>query len=185
MAAGGSTTNVTVGPGRLYVAALGTAEPTNASAALPSAWSSIGYTEEGSAFAVELSSEPIEVAEELDPIRWLNTRRVASLTIAMAETTRRNLYLSLGGGAGLTNVAGSMTLPVPGAEVAVMMVWDFEDTPTATNTRYLFRQVKPSGTIELANRKAPTKRLIGVTFNLEKPTGLDPFTPFSGTAGLV
>lgn len=185
MAAGGNANNVTLGPGRLYVAPLGTSEPTNASTALPSAWSAVGYTEEGTAFSIELTSEPIEVAEELDPIRWVNTRRVASLTVAMAETTRRNLYMALGGGAGLTNVAGSMTLPTPGSEVAVMMVWDFEDTPTATNTRYLFRQAKPSGTIELANRKAPTKRMIAVTFNLEKPASADPFTPFSGSSGLV
>jgi hypothetical protein len=185
MAAGGTPGNVTLGPGRLYMAPVGTTEPTLASTALPSAWLSVGYTEEGTAFSVEISAEAVEVAEELDPLRWVNTRRVASLAIAMAETTKRNLYLALGGGAGGTNTAGPLALPTPGAEVAVMLVWDFEDTPTATNTRWLFRQAKPSGTIELANRKAPQKRLIAVTFNLEKPTGLDPFTPIAGSSGLV
>lgn len=185
MAAGGTPSYVTVGPGRIYVAALGTTEPTLASAALPSAWTALGYTEEGSAFGIELTSEPVEVAEELDPIRWLGTRRVASLTVAMAETTRRNFYMALGGGVAITNVAGSLDPPVPGAEVAVMAVWDFEDTPTAINTRYLFRRLKPSGTIELANRKSPTKRMIAVTFNLEKPDTAQPFTVFSGSTGLV
>jgi len=185
MAAGGTTTNVTLGVGRLWVAALGTAEPTHASAAMPSAWSPIGYTEEGTAFSIELTSEPVEVAEELEPIFYSNTRRVGSLTVAMAETTKRNLFLALGGGAGATNTVGPLALPAVGSEVAVMLVWDFEDTPTATNTRYLFRQAKATGTIELANRKAPQKRLIAATFNLEKPTGLDPFTPIAGSTGRI
>ena len=48
MAAGGSPGNVDVGPGRLYYAALGTAEPTDCSTVLPSAnWKVLGYTAAG------------------------------------------------------------------------------------------------------------------------------------------
>lgn len=185
MAAGGTPSQVTLGAGRLYVAPIGTAEPTNGSTAMPSAWWSIGYTEEGSAFSNELTSEAVEVAEEIDPIRYVLSRRASTLALAMAQTTKKRLGLALGTGAGLTDDAASYEPPDPGAEVAVIMVWDNLDTPSAANYRYIFRQVKPSGTIEMANRKAPQKRLIGVTFNLEKPDGLAPWKVFPSSTGIV
>lgn len=186
MAAGGTVTNVQIGPGRLYVAPLGTTEPTSASAALPSAWRAVGYTEEGSAFSTELTNEPVEVAEEVDPILYVLSRRTNTLALAMAETTRRNLALALGGGANAANDASAFEPPDAGDEVAVMLAWDSEDDPTSgTNTRWLFRQGKPGGTIELPRRKAPAKSMIAVTFNLEKPTGLAPYKVFPDANGLI
>ena len=75
MAAGGTPSNVDLGPGRLYVAPLGTAEPVNCSAALPSAWIPIGYTEDGTEFQFGVTREAVEVAEEVDPIGYEMTRR--------------------------------------------------------------------------------------------------------------
>jgi Ca2+-binding RTX toxin-like protein len=183
MSAGGNSDHVELGPGRLWVAPLGTTEPTSASAALPSAWVAIGYTEDGSAYAADITSEPVEVAEELDPVKYENTRRLNRLTFQMAEATARNLVLALGGGAGQANDGSSVEPPTPGAEVAVMIVWDSEETAGADNVRWIYRQAKPSGTIEIAHRKAPGKTLIPVTFNLEKPASAKPWKVFPNAAG--
>jgi hypothetical protein len=170
MAAGGTPANVDLGPGRIYVAPLGTAEPTSCSAALPSAWIPIGYTEDGNVLSWELTSEPIEVAEEYEPILYEQTRFVSRFSFQMAEATRRNLALALGLGVQANNAA-SIAPPVPGQIVPVLMVWDSEETPGATNRRLIMRRATPSSTTELARRKAPAKTLIPVTFDLARPDG--------------
>jgi hypothetical protein len=171
--------NVSLGPGLLYVAPLGTTEPTSASAALPSAFREVGYTEEGNAFTSETTSEPVEVAEELDPIRYVNTRRVSAIAFAMAEVTRQNLALALNLGANEAN-SGSFEPPDATDEVRVMIVFDTDD-----GARWVLRQCYQSGTVELASRKAPQKRLIAANFQLEKPTGAASFIVFPNADGLV
>jgi hypothetical protein len=187
MAAGGTTANVQLGPGRLYMAAIGTTEPASASAALPSAWQAVGYTEDGTTFHVEITAEPIEVAEELDPILYVNTRRTNQLSVNMAEVTRRNLALALASGI-VVNDATSFEPVNPGSEVKIMIVWDSNEDPTAGspgNRRWLFRQCSASGTIEMKRTKAPNKALLPVTMNVEKPSGLAPFKVFPNSTGLV
>lgn len=185
MAAGGSSANVELGPGRLYVAALGTAEPTTCSAALPSAWRPVGYTEDGTTVSIALTQSEVDVAEEVDPIKYVLTKRVGTLALAMAEMSRRNLALSLGSGAAAVNDSTTYEPPDPGSEIGVMAVWDFMDTPDATNVRWLFRQCKSGGTIAIPRKKAPAKATIATVLNLEKPTGLAPFKVFPSSTGLI
>jgi hypothetical protein len=186
MAAGGTPGNVALGPGRLYVAPLGTAEPTNCSAALPSAWVAIGYTEDGSSVDVEVTSEAIEVAEELDPIRFSQTRRMTKLSLAMAEATKKRLALALGSGAALADDAASYTFPDPSAIVGVMFVWDSDEVPSATNRRWVFRQCTPSGTTSIARKKAPAKSTIPVTFDCAKPSPTTaPVIVFPNSSGQI
>lgn len=171
MAAGGTPGNVDLGPGRLYVAPVGTAEPTNVSAAVPSAWKVIGYTEEGSEFQFETTTEGIPVAEEIDPIRYLATARRTAVVFNMVEATISRLALALGAGASVVDNAALFEFPSPDAQVDVMILWDKLDTPSALNRRYLFRQCRPSGAITIGNRKAPAKRGIAVQFDCSLPTG--------------
>lgn len=185
MAAGGTSSNVEIGPGRLYVAPLGTSEPASCSAALPTAWSAVGYTEAGSTFTLTLTQSEVDVAEEIDPIAYTLSKRVAQVAFAMAEITRRNLALAVGSGAGAANDATTYEPPDPGLEVAVMMVWDRMDVPTAANERILFRQCKSGGTIALNRAKSPAKSLLAVVFNLEKPTGSAPFKVYPSSTGLI
>jgi len=185
MAAGGTAGNVHLGPGRLYYAPLGTAEPTSASAALPSAWKVIGYTEEGTAVETEITSEAVEVAEELDPIRYVATRRASRLVFTMAEVTVGRLALALGAGATTTDDGNAFEFPDPDAIVAVMFVWDSLDTPGANSRRWLFRQATPSGTISIARRKAPAKATFPVTFNVEKPSTAKPVKVFPNASGQI
>lgn len=185
MAAGGSSTFVEVGPGRLYVAPIGTAEPADNDTALPSVWRAVGYTEDGSRFTSELTSEDIEVAEELDAIRTINTKRTNTLALSMAEASRRNLALALNQGANAANDDTALEPPDLGTEVRVMLVWDSDETPSATNVRWLYRQCYQTGAVEINRAKAPNKTLLPVTFAVEKPSGLAPFKVFPSSTGLI
>lgn len=186
MAAGGTPGNVVLGPGRLYYAPLGTTEPTSCSAALPSAWRVVGYTDAGSTVETELTSEAVEVAEELDPIRFVQTRRATRITFAMAEATVSRLALAYGSGAGRADDAAGYEFPIPDNIVSVMFVWDKLDVPSASNCRWIFRQNSPSGTIAAARQKAPQKSTLPVTFNCELPTGqTSPVKVFPSSTGLI
>jgi len=107
VAFGGNTANIQLGVGRLWYAPLGTAEPTNGSSSMPSAWNAIGYTEEGSTFTIELSAEEVYVAEELDPALYINTKRTTKVKFSMAEATRKRLAIVLGMGAGEIFIAAA------------------------------------------------------------------------------
>lgn len=191
MAAGGTPGNVKLGPGRLSYAPLGTAEPTSASAALPSAWQSVGYTESGSTFAIAMSAEDILVAEELDPVANIITGRTQKLTFEMAESTKRRLLLATGGGAGFADDGTPFELPDASSLLNVMFVWDSDlaATPTTANARWLMRSATPSGTITRNNNKAPAKRTFAVEFSCVKPDATNQaikiFPSAVGTLGLV
>lgn len=169
MAAGGTPANIKLGPGRLYYAPLGTTEPASCSAALPSAWKSIGYTENGTEIAITVTAEDIDVAEELESVDNVQTKRTVVVNVEMAESTKRRLLLAVGAGAAPSDDAATFELPDPTAVVGVMLVWDAMDTPDATNRRWLFRSAKPSGTITTVRRKAPAKSTITASFTCVKP----------------
>lgn len=185
MAAGGNPENIALGAGRIYVADVATAEPVSASAVLPSAWRPIGYTEDGTTITTELTNEEIEVAEEYDPVLYVMTKRKIMLSIQMAEATRRNLVLALGGVAAALNDASSYEPPDPGQEEGFKVVWDSEEVPGPENIRWVFRKCKISGSIEMQRNKAPNKALIPVEVNVEKPAGQAPFIVFPNANGLI
>lgn len=187
MSAGGTTANVQLGPGRLWYAPIGTTEPTSASAALPSAWQAIGYTEEGSEVVVDLTVDEVEVAEELDPILYVNSKRTTTLSLQLAETTRKRMALVLGWGAGQTDSASALEPPDVGTEVGVMLVWDSEETADGNddNVRWIFREAIPSGSVSIARRKSPDKSTIPVDFMVQKPSGAKAFKIFPNAAGLI
>lgn len=169
MSAGGTPGNVDLGPGRLYYAPIGTAEPSNASTALPSAWLVVGYTEDGTEISTEITSEAIEVAEELDPIAYEQTKRMTKVAFQMAEATKRRLGLALGTGGAEVDNSGSFEFPDAGSVVDVMFVWDSEESAGANNKRWLFRKCSPASTVTVARRKAPQKALLPAEFNCAKP----------------
>lgn len=183
----GTPSAVQLGPGLLYVAAIGTTEPTSASSTLPSAdFTEIGYTEDGSTFTWTTESEGIMVEEEFDPIRYATTGRTGIVKFEMAETTRRNLSLAVNAGAGAANSAASLEPPAPGAEERVMIVWTSDPQgPSETASRWVYRQCFQSGAAEVARKKSPDKALLAVEFSLEKPTGLQPWKVFPNADGLI
>jgi hypothetical protein len=172
MAAGGDPNNIQLGAGRVYVAPVGTAEPASASAALPSAWRPVGYTEDGTTVTLNVTVDEVEVAEEYDPVAYVNTKRTTQVSLSMAEASRRNLALAVGGVADAANDATSYEPPDPGEESAFMLIWDSDEVPTTNqNARWLFRSCKVSGSIETSHKKAPAKSLLPVTIMVQKPAG--------------
>ncbi len=164
-AAGGTPANVKLGPGRLWVAPLGTDEPVSATAALGNEWWAIGYTEAGTELTWNITSDDIIVAEEFDPIDVANTARNIQIAVEMAERTKKRLVLVHGGGAEGADDGTPFDLPSAESPTGVMMLWESDkDTVTATNRRRLFRNVKPTGTITEPQNRAPQKQTIRATF---------------------
>lgn len=175
-----STDEVLLGPGTLYVAPIGTAEPTSASAALPSAWREVGYTDEGSAIDIAYTNEAIPVAEEFYPAKYVTTDVEMSLGFAMKQASRRNLALALNVGADEANDGTSFEPPAPGSEVRVMAVLDTEE-----GARWVFRRLFQGGSLNITRNKAPNVALLAVQFRLEKPASAQPFKVFPTADGLI
>lgn len=161
----GAPTEVRTGPGTLYVAPLGTAEPASATATLNAAFRDVGYTRDGITLRFEQTFEPVDVDQEVDPIRHVMTSRAASLATRLAQISRENLALALNAGAAATET-GTFDVPDPGDEVAVMVLFETDD-----GARYLLRQCLQTDAIEIGSVKGATPRSIPVWFTAQKPTG--------------
>lgn len=159
-------------PGKLYVASIGTTEPTTTTAAWPAGWIPMGYTDTGSAFNYTINTDNVEVAEELDVLARVTTGRDASVEFALAEITKRNLNLAFNGGIVLGDgSAWSFEPPDLGSETRVMLGWDASPTVGSNDLRIIFRKCLQGGSIGLENRKGATKSTITANFQLEKPDG--------------
>ena len=175
---------LSLGPGLLYYAPLGTALPTDHTTALNAAFLEIGYTDEGSELSFEVSFEAVEVAESLDPVLYRTTGRNGGVTFAMAENTARNLTLAFNGGTvtsyGLAPADGFKYVPPePGEEIRRILVWESEDG----QERWVYPKVFQGGSVTMSRRKGATKTTIPVEFRLERPTnGGAPFEAFYADA---
>lgn len=169
-------------PGFLFWAPLGTAEPTHAvtasvfSDAWPAAWKLIGATEEGHNFTFNTSTETIEVAEFLDPIKYVETGRSGSIAFAMASIVMTNLKLALNGGTvtttgSTTTTMATYTPPALGQSVRCMIGWESQDS----TERLVGYQCFNTAGVSIARRKGAAKATIPVEFALEVPTSGLPF----------
>jgi hypothetical protein len=177
LTAPGNAGALSLGPGKLSYAPLGTPLPVDLADALDDAFEAIGYTEEGSEFSYEIASEPVDVAESLDPLFHKTTGRNGALTFAMAENTVRNLTLAFNGGTVTRTATDAVKYapPEPGTEVRRIIVWESEDG----EERWVYPQVFQGGSVTMARRKGATKATIPVNFRLEKPAlGGPPFHVF-------
>jgi hypothetical protein len=115
----GNPTSIRVGAGLLRIAPVGAIEPTDLTAVWDAAWLQLGYTEEGSTFAYQLSSEAIEVAEELDPIRNETTGRTISVAFSLAEITATNVARAMNGGTMVVGAGAGSQLRLIGSATIV------------------------------------------------------------------
>lgn len=174
------TPNILTDPGFLWMAPLGTAEPTTVVTAskfsdtVPVAWIPLGATTEGSTFAYNTTVEPVRVAEFFDPIKYFTTERAGSIAFNLADFTLSNYRRALNGGVAKLTSTGTtgtelttLEPPDPGTEVRSMILWESSDS----TMRLLLRQVIQGGEISTAFQKAPNIAAIPCTFNMEIPTG--------------
>lgn len=168
----GTVENISLGPGVLYVAQVGSSEPSDLSTAWAAAWKRIGYTDKGTEVHIEISRDPVEVAEELDPVLYATTSRAIKVSFAMAELTARNLKIALNGGT-ISTAAGvtSFEPPDSGAEGSLALGWQSDDG----QERWIFRKCSQSGKVAIGRAKGSDKATIPVEMSVEKVTGLAPF----------
>jgi hypothetical protein len=175
-----ATPHVLTDPGFLWIAPLGTTEPTNTVTAgvfsdtISSPWLPLGATQEGSTFSYSTTVEPIRVAELFDPVKYATTERGGNIAFNLADFTLSNYQRALNGGIAAltpTGAAGSelttLEPPDPGNEVRSMLLWESTDQ----TLRLLLRQTLQGGEIASSFKKAPEFAVIPCTFNLEVPTG--------------
>lgn len=170
----GTPAAVKLGPGLLYVAPVGTADPLTGSGALPSAWIALGYTEDGSEITAETTFEAVEVAEELDELRNVATKRMSSVKFNLAQMTARNLSVAFNGGTISSPSGGFVTFDPPdlGEEERLALVWQADDG----QEQWLFRKCLQVGSVTMARKKAPDKATIPCEFKCEIPDdGSKPF----------
>lgn len=158
-------------PGKLRAAPLGTTEPTDETSAYAAGWVPLGYTAEGSTFNYEISTEDVDVAEELDILARVTTGRDAGVEFALAELTNKNLSIAFNGGLVVGDgLAWEFEPPDIGSEVRLMLAWDANPVVASNDLRIIFRQCLQTGGLGLENRKGATKSTIAANFRLEKPT---------------
>lgn len=169
----GTATALGLGPGYLFIAPTGTAEPSDLATGqgnwslINASWVLLGYTNEGSEFRYSLATDVVDVAEELDPVSVQTTGRSASVAFSLAEITATNLKRAMNGGT-ITAGTGIVTFEPPdlGSEVRVMLGFESEDH----QERWVYRRCFQSGDMTIARRKGAEKATITAEFSLEKPT---------------
>lgn len=177
----GSISDVLIGTGVLYSAAVGTAFPgadsTTASewAEISSSWTDVGYSEDGWTLEYDKSFEDIMVAEEIDPIKSVKTAQEIRITGTLAQSSMANLQLAFGGGTfdedDETNFSTGYDTLVPPAttgytEKSLLLVT--EGASGAIRHFQIPRAVNV-GAFSMAHQKAPQKVLIAVEFKILVP----------------
>jgi hypothetical protein len=169
---------VVFGPGKLYVAPLGTTPPAKHNDALDAAWDRIGYTEDGYELRGTSSTTEIRVAEETVPIANVVDGTTEGVAFAFAELTGANLQRAFNGGT-LTTYTGGVkyTPPAPGVATRRMLLWESDEV----DERWLWPKVFQIGAVTIP-RKRNAKAMIPVEFRVEVPAGTDRFSVFLATA---
>ena len=171
-----NASQVVVGAGTLWYAPLGTTEPTAGvlapvtspavAVAWPSAWTQLGYTADGSEFDWTPKLDPLVVAEQLAPLKYVTSGVEAKVMFDIAEISAAHVQLALNGGT-VTTASGISTYvpPVVGAEVRVMLGWDRIDGLE----RIIWRQCINTAVVKQQHKRPPAMNTLPVEFNLEVP----------------
>jgi hypothetical protein len=167
-------------PGYLWLAPLGTAEPTPTvvgsvfTDVAPVAWIPLGATVEGTTLSYSTSVEAVRVAEFFDPIKYATTERTGSITFALANWTASNAKRAMNGGVAALTPTGSagaelttFTPPAPGSEVRSMVLWESTDA----TVRVLVYQALQGGDVSMQFQTAPAYAGIPFPMNMEIPAG--------------
>lgn len=170
-AAGSIPTFVHYGPGKLYVGAEGSTEPSDLTTALNAAWKLVGYTDNGHTFTRTPSYENIEVAESLLPIAKVQTGIDETLEFAYAELIAANLQTVLNGatitpsGTGPTAIDKVEPLAFGATETRTAILWEADDK----SERWVWRRCIQTGAMAINRQRGAAKATIPATFSLEPP----------------
>ena len=156
-----TTANVVIGHAWLYHGTADTAEPATApgtGGALAS-YTQIGATEEGVALNLERDITEHYVEEVAIQVFSTPGTSTFSMSGSMAESTLANWKLGVGGG-----TIASSVLTLSDTLDTVALYLDMEAPSTARRSVYIPR-AQSVGSLDVQNRRAEQKQLIGFNFN--------------------
>jgi hypothetical protein len=170
-----------IGAGTLYVAPIGTAEPTTITSPWNVAFVALGYTESGHIFTSGLTVTPIIPAEAYFPLTNIVTAKDSKVAFALMQMTAANLQTAFNGGT-ITTLGGGGGVtydpPAIGTEVRCMLGWQSDDL----TERLIFRQCFNTDPSAMSRVKTAAVT-IPVGFDLELPGGgLQPWRWFATAA---
>ena len=192
----GTISEVIVGTGVLYVAAIGndgnasgdyvafpTDDGANAWADPASHWLDVGYSEDGWTLEMDKTFEDIMVAEEIDPIATFKTAQEVRLTGELAQASQANIQVALGGGTITTGdgsngyVSGYNAILPPSTddfdEKSLLLI---VDGPAGADRHVEIPRAINVGAFSMAHQKAPQKVVIGIEFKVLKPKSVSQYT---------
>lgn len=179
--ANGDPTKVKVGAGKLYFGNANAPAPTDLTtpwATVDASYTAVGYTDAGHDATVTPKFDPIEVAEELVPIRYEESNREIEVAFDVAQVTAANVAKVLNGGT-IATVGGNKTYtpPAVGQVTRVSIGWEAQDA----SERWVYFQCVQTGAAKISRKKAPDKATIPLSFMVEQPaTGPTHFGVLNG-----
>lgn len=156
------------GAGTLYVAPIGTPEPTNITGVWNVAWVQLGYTDSGHVFTSGMTTTQILAAESYFPLTNIVTAKDSKVAFSLLQITAANLSTAFNGGTITSSGAAGVTYdpPAPGTEVRCMLGWQSLDG----TERMIFRQCFQTDASAITRSKSAAA-MIPVNFDLELPAG--------------
>jgi hypothetical protein len=167
------STKVFSGVGTIYVAPYTAAAPTTATATLEAAWVELGYTESGLKFEYTTELAEVEVAEEMSPVGYIQTKETGKVSFECAQSTAFELSLLLNQGSAVTATSVTKIEPVAYASMAAVSII----LKTDQGALYYFKKALNGGTLTLERSKSEKTKIAG-EFNLMKVTGSALFSVF-------
>lgn len=177
----GDADQVRVGPGRLLIAPWTSSStvaptfPTTIAGALDAAFVEVGYTTEGSELTYSQTSDGVEVAERLRPVKQIVTAVEMTFEFTFAQINAKNLsYATNAPSSATTTTANEVTFtwPKSGGTQRVGIIWESDDGLE----RLVLARCFAGGDISIPRRKGADPAAIGVTFTVEEnPSGADAY----------
>lgn len=175
----GNADQVRIGPGKIYVGPFGDVTlPTTLAAATADAtlitdgWREAGFTIEGSVVNYSQTSDGVEVAERLRPIKFIITAVEMTFEVTLAQMNPENLRLATNAPASsITTTVDEVKFvwPKSGGTARVSILWVSDDGLEALALAKCFA----GGDISIPRRKGADPTAIGVTFSIEENVGGD------------
>jgi hypothetical protein len=187
---------VMTGPGKIYVAILGTSIPQMTVVGgvftdpWPEAWLEAGLTDSGFQTSHSTKSDPVEVEELYTPIRTEITGKEDSVSFTLVTDTLRTMKLAMNGGQITTTGSADTTLtkyapPAIGHESRVMIGWEHDNN----KLREIYYQCFQTGSVSNQRRKGANKTSYALEFGVEMPAPTVSSTPWNrwiaGAGGLA
>jgi hypothetical protein len=164
------------GPGKIYMAPLGSTVPTFAatssvwSHSIDAAWLPLGSTKSGCEFSFGTETSEVDAAESFYPVLTVTTKLTAKVAVELQEVTKRNLQFALNGGTwatsgATTTLVNTYSPPLVGADVRSMFMWVSGDDDEAV----IFYKVAQTGEMKIKRSKGADNATFACDFTAEMP----------------